>query len=159
MYSNMHGRSCCCRHWLHTRSPSSVTITISPGCTSRTRLKPIGPNAQSSDAMHHSGPSGVRRVPSTSGRMPFGSRKATSPTPLTRHMQEKAPSRSYMHRDMVIPGRLRRPGLAGAALGAKAVAPCMMGRLQTFQEHGTGLWWVGRRDRCIAEERIDVTSG
>lgn len=71
-----------------------MTMIISPGCTSRTRLKPIGPNAQSSDAMHHSGPSGVRRVPSTSGRMPFGSRKAMSPTPFTRQMHENAPSRS-----------------------------------------------------------------
>jgi hypothetical protein len=91
IYSNTHGVSCCCVHWLLTSSSSSVMIITSPGCTSLTLLNPIGPKAQSSDATHHSGPSGVSRVPRHNGRIPKGSRNATKPTPRTRHMHAYAP--------------------------------------------------------------------
>lgn len=49
-----------------TKPCSSITI-ISPGMTSRTRSKPMGPNAQSSEATHHSSPCSDVRLPSTSG--------------------------------------------------------------------------------------------
>ena len=44
-----------------------LMTTISPGETSRTRSKPLGPKAQSSEATHHSSPHRVCRFPSTSG--------------------------------------------------------------------------------------------
>jgi hypothetical protein len=68
--------------WAHWRAriwPSSVISTASPGATSRTRLKPRMSRATLSDASAHSVPSGPSRLPITSGRMPFGSRKPTMP--------------------------------------------------------------------------------
>ena len=47
--------------------PFSSIMIISPGRTSRTRSKPMGPNAQSSLATHHSSPRRPGRLPSTSG--------------------------------------------------------------------------------------------
>ena len=44
-----------------------VTMSISPGATSRTRWKPIGPKAQSSDATQYSFFPFRSRLPKTSG--------------------------------------------------------------------------------------------
>jgi len=53
-----------------------------PGATSRTRRKDRLSSATLSEASIHSVPRGVRRSPSTSGRMPFGSRKPRMPWPM-----------------------------------------------------------------------------
>ena len=83
-YSKMHGvlgagsattRAC---SW-----PSAVITTASPGSTSRSRTKPRMSSATDSDATAYSAPFGPSRRPSTSGRMPFGSRNATRPSPIT----------------------------------------------------------------------------
>jgi hypothetical protein len=44
-----------------------VITIISPGATSRTRVKPMGPKAQSSLATHHSVRPPLSRLPSTNG--------------------------------------------------------------------------------------------
>ncbi len=49
------------------RSSLPVTMSISPGATSRTRWKPIGPKAQSSDATQYSVFPFRSRLPRTSG--------------------------------------------------------------------------------------------
>ena len=54
--------------------PSGVSETISPGWTSRRKVAPMMSNAQDSDATQYWSPS----MPSDSGRMPAGSRKATT---------------------------------------------------------------------------------
>ena len=55
----MQGQSCVLsQHWWERRAPSGLMITISPGLTSRTRSKPRGPKAQSSDATAHCGEAG-----------------------------------------------------------------------------------------------------
>ena len=46
---------------------STDRTNISPGAMSRTRWKPTGPNAQSSDAMQYSMRASLMRCPSTSG--------------------------------------------------------------------------------------------
>jgi hypothetical protein len=75
--THTHAHTC-----LLTSCPSGVMMTISPGCTSRTRSNAMGPNAQSSLATAHSMPeaSAEGRLPMVSGRMPCGSRNATRPT-------------------------------------------------------------------------------
>ena len=62
--------------------PAVSTNTASPGSTSRTRRKPSASSATLSEATMYSVPAGVRRLPSTSGRMPQGSRKASMPWPM-----------------------------------------------------------------------------
>ncbi len=64
-------------------SPRSVITTASPGATSRTRSKPSTSSATDSEATMYSSPSAWLRLPSTSGRMPCGSRNATRPRPST----------------------------------------------------------------------------
>ena len=54
-------------------SPRSVSETISPGCTSRISSAPMMSKAQLSEATTNRSSS----LPSESGRMPCGSRKAT----------------------------------------------------------------------------------
>ena len=83
-YSKMHGANGCgSAHCLVCSSPRAVTTTASPGATSRTRSKPRMSSATDSDATAYSSPASVLRWPSTSGRMPCGSRNATSPRPST----------------------------------------------------------------------------
>ena len=53
--------------------------TASPGRTSRSSSKPTASSATLSDATMCSTPFAVSRMPSTSGRMPCGSRNATRP--------------------------------------------------------------------------------
>ena len=60
-----------------------VITTASPGAMSRTRAKPRMSSATDSEATAYSGPAAVSRLPSTSGRIPCGSRKATRPRPST----------------------------------------------------------------------------
>ena len=78
----MHGESVAfaahCRLW----KPLSSSIRIaSPGATSRTTWNPSESSATLSDATTHSGPSSLSFEPITSGRMPCGSRKASTPQP------------------------------------------------------------------------------
>ena len=55
-------------------------LAASPGATSRRNSKPSVSSATLSEATIYSvRPSPISRLPSTSGRMPFGSRKATMP--------------------------------------------------------------------------------
>ena len=99
MYSKMHGLSSALTHWRLTILPSSVIRMASPGFTSRTRENPRGPNALSSLATHHSSFSSSAAAflwPSTSGRMPFGSRNANKPTWFTIVMHEYAPLTFFM---------------------------------------------------------------
>ena len=83
-YSKMQGA---CRvvatHTWVCRRPCESMYTTSPGATSRTSLKPSMSSATLSEASIHSAPLGVSRWPSTSGRMPFGSRTPMSPWPMT----------------------------------------------------------------------------
>ncbi len=83
-YSKMHG-ACVpgSAHWRVCSSPREVTTTPSPGAMSRTRSKPRMSNATDSEAIAYSSPASVPRLPSTSGRMPCGSRNATRPRPST----------------------------------------------------------------------------
>lgn len=53
--------------WIQQDPPCSSITIISPGMTSRMRSKPMGPNAQSSEATHHSSPCSDVLLPSTSG--------------------------------------------------------------------------------------------
>ena len=83
-YSNMQGvwRTVLTHCWEWSRPCSSMN-TASPGATSRTSLKDSMSSATFSDASMYSVPRAVRRSPSTSGRMPFGSRKPSTPWPIT----------------------------------------------------------------------------
>ena len=84
-----------CQAWCHELSPPSSVITIiSPGRTSRTRWKPMGPKAQSSLATHHSLPWADLRSPSTSGLRAA----ASEPTPSAGDIElEPARPRSLLH--------------------------------------------------------------
>ena len=62
--------------------PCSSMNTASPGVTSRTRRNERASSATLSEASIHSVPRAVLRSPSTSGRMPFGSRKPRMPWPM-----------------------------------------------------------------------------
>ena len=74
MYSKMQGRGGFGGNGLWLCAPSSSNTRISPGSTSRTYLAPIMSSAQVSD-VRIGQPS---RSPSTSGRMPSGSRAPIS---------------------------------------------------------------------------------
>ncbi|MNV45977.1 hypothetical protein D3C71_1377910 [compost metagenome] len=83
-YSKMHGVcSAGSAQISENSSPRAVITSASPGCTSRTRWKPSTSSAADSEATMYSSPSAWLRLPSTSGRMPCGSRKATRPRPST----------------------------------------------------------------------------
>ena len=71
-------------HWRTDSVPASRTQTASPGSTSRRNSNPTALSATLSDATMYSVPSGPSREPRASGRIPCGSRNATSPNPKTR---------------------------------------------------------------------------
>ena len=83
-YSKMQGvwRTAATHCWL-CRRPCSSMNTASPGATSRTRWKPSMSSATFSEASMYSSPLRVVRRPSTSGRMPLGSRKPSTPWPIS----------------------------------------------------------------------------
>ena len=81
----MHGeRDGSAAHWRTASVPSSLTQTASPGSTSRRNSNPTALSATLSEATMYSVPSGPSREPRASGRIPRGSRNATSPNPNTR---------------------------------------------------------------------------
>ena len=83
-YSKMQGALACSgAHCWANSSPRAVTTMPSPGRTSRTRSKPRMSSATDSEATMYSSPPAAARLPSTSGRIPLGSRNATSPRPST----------------------------------------------------------------------------
>ncbi len=83
-YSKMQGAcSCGCAHCCANSSPRAVITMPSPGSTSRNRSKPRMSSATDSEATMYSSPPAATRLPSTSGRMPCGSRNATRPRPST----------------------------------------------------------------------------
>ena len=87
----MHGEIMPLTHWRDSRRPSGVIRIASPGLTSRTRLKPRGPKAESSEATQNSSlsdPSTAFLWPMTSGLMPFWSLNANKPTWLIMVMTE-----------------------------------------------------------------------
>jgi hypothetical protein len=70
-------------HCCECMRPCSSMNTASPGATSRTSSNESMSSATLSEASMYSVPRGVRRDPSTSGRMPFGSRNPSTPCPIT----------------------------------------------------------------------------
>ncbi len=78
-------------HWCVCRRDSRSMYTASPGFTSRTSRKSSMSRATLSEASIHSVPRGVSRRPSTSGRMPLGSRKPMMPWPTTSVTAAKPP--------------------------------------------------------------------
>jgi len=58
------------------------TTTASPGATSRSISKPSVLQTTLSEAITRSVKPSASLVPMNSGRMPFGSRKATTPQPV-----------------------------------------------------------------------------
>ena len=69
-------------HWLECSRPCSSMKIASPGATSRTSSKESIVSATLSEASMYSVPLALRRWPSTSGRMPCGSRKPRMPWPM-----------------------------------------------------------------------------
>ena len=75
-------------------NPRSVSVTTSPGWTSRKNVAPIRSNAHDSLATQYAGrpPAGSSIIPSASGRRPCGSRNATTDSSVSTTV-EKAPRR------------------------------------------------------------------
>ena len=83
-YSKMHGVwRAVADALLRVQAPVLVDDTPPrPAPTSRTSSKPSMSSATLSEASMHSAPFGVSRWPSTSGRMPCGSRNPSMPWPM-----------------------------------------------------------------------------
>ncbi len=76
----MHGASMgCSAHWRAWNFPVWSMKTASPGATSRSTVKPSASKATDSLATTYSVPPIASLTPMMSGRMPYGSRNATSP--------------------------------------------------------------------------------
>jgi hypothetical protein len=118
-YSKMQGvcsaGSAAC--WVNS-SPRAVTTIASPGATSRTRAKPRMSSATDSEATAYSSPCLPLRLPSTSGRMPCGSRNANNPQ-AQHHADDRVTAlAAAMHPGHGIERRLRasaRPARAARA--------------------------------------------